>query len=298
MADKKTAESKTKITSTIAKEADGNIQIIFSIPYPIIEKAQKETVEEMAKDIEVPGFRKGNAPLPKVAERIPKNTIIEHSLSHVLPKALADAVETNKLKIAIYPKFELISANANENWQVRGITCELPDVTLGDYKNAVSGALRAQKIIVPGKAPASEPTREEKEQIVIKALLDSVKINIPKILVDEEISNRLSSLLSRLEKLGLALESYLASIGKNVDQLRSEYETQSRDAIALDLILSKIADTEGFKVSPAEIDSALNMSTATTNKQVENKEDLESRKRLLESILKRRQALDFLTSLA
>ncbi|HJY99014.1 MAG TPA: trigger factor [Patescibacteria group bacterium] len=286
-----------KTTSVLAKEADGNIQITFTIPYELIKKAQEDTVAEMAKDIEIPGFRKGNAPLAKVRERISEGTLVEHSLSHILPKALAEAINENKLKIAIYPKFELISAKENEAWQVRGITCELPDISLGDYKAAVTGSMAASKIIVPGKE-IKQPSKEEKEQAVISALLTNVKVTIPKILVDEEVSSRLSNLLGRLEKLGLALESYLTSISKSVDQLRAEYEIQSRGAIALDLILSKIADQEGLKASETEVASALNMSTSTTNKKVENSEDLESRKRLIESILKRRQALDYLISLA
>lgn len=286
-----------KITSVLARETDGNIQITFTIPFALVKKAQEETIAEMAKDIEVQGFRKGMAPLNKVAEKIPQNTLIEHSLSHILPRALAESINENKLRIAIYPKFELISAKDGEDWQIRGITCELPEINLGDYKKAITGSTRARNIIVPGKEPAKELTKEEKEQTVIKALLDSVKVTIPKILIEEEVASRLSNLLGRLEKLGLALESYLASIGKTVDGIRTEYEAQSKDAISLDLILSKIAETEGLKVSEAEIDSALNMSTSSTNSKVENKEDLESRKRLIESILKRRQALDHLISL-
>lgn len=297
MADTKQSEKQANITSVIARETDGNIQITFTIPYDLIKHAQNETIAEMAKDMEIPGFRKGNAPLDKVAQRIPQNTLVEHSLGHILPKALADAINENKLKIAIYPKFELVSANDNEAWQVRGTTCELPEITLGDYKKEITGAARAKNIIVPGKEAPKEMSKEEKEQMVIKALLDHVKLTIPKILVEEEVSSRLSNLLGRLEKLGLALESYLASIGKNVDQIRIEYETQSKDAIALDLILSKVAEAENLKVSEAEVDAALNMSTATTNKSVEDKEDIESRKRLIESILKRRQALDYLISL-
>lgn len=287
-----------KITSVIARETDGNIQITFTIPFVLVKKAQEETIAEMAKEIEVQGFRKGMAPLNKVAEKIPQNTLIEHSLSHILPKALAESINENKLRIAIYPKFELVSAKDGEDWQVRGITCELPEIALGDYKKEISGATRARNIIVPGKEPAKELSKEEKEQTVIKALLESVKVTIPKILIEEEVASRLSNLLGRLEKLGLALESYLASIGKTVDGIRAEYEAQAKDAISLDLILSKIAESENLKVSEAEIDAALNMSTTSTNSKVENKEDLESRKRLIESILKRRQALDLLISLA
>lgn len=282
-----------KISSVIAKESDGNIQITFTIPFTLIEAAQDETAKEMAKDIEIPGFRKGQAPLSKAREKIPQGKLIEHSLSHILPKALAESVTENKLKIAVYPRFELVSAKEGEAWQIKGTTCELPEVTLGEYKKAVAGALRRDSIIVPGKE-VKEKSREEKEGVVLKAILDNVKINIPKILVEEEADSRLSSLLARLEKLGLALESYLASINKKAEDLRADYAIQAKDAISIDLILNKIAETENLKVEEKEIDSAIQMSQASKN----SNEDPESRKRYLESILKRRKALDFLLSLA
>jgi len=288
-----------KITSVIAKESDGNIQITFTIPFSVVKAAQEETIKEFAKDAEVPGFRKGMAPIDKVAEKIPQNKLIEHSLSHILPKALAEAVTENKLKVAVYPKFELVSADEGKDWQIRGITCELPEVDLGDYKKAVTGASRASSLWTPDKGKPEEkkePTREEKEQIVIKAILESVKVTVPKILIEEEADSRLSNLLARLEKLGLALESYLASIGKKAEDLRADYANQARQAITLDLVLTKIAEAEAIKVDQKEVDAALNMSQAAKNKS-ENNEDAESQRRYIESILKRRSALDFLINL-
>jgi FKBP-type peptidyl-prolyl cis-trans isomerase (trigger factor) len=291
-----------KITSVIAKESDGNIQITFTIPFSVVKLAQEETIKEFAKDTEIPGFRKGMAPVDKVAAKIPQNKLIEHSLAHILPKALSEVITENKLKIAVYPKYELISAETGKDWQIRGITCELPEVILGDYKKAVAGALRVDSIIVPGKnsneeSHSTEASRDKKEQIVVKALLDSVKINIPKILIEEEADSRLSNLLSRLEKLGLALESYLASIGKKAEDLRADYANQAKDAIALDLILSKVAETEAVKIDPKEIETALKMSQATKQGKDEPDVDVEHQKRYLESILKRRAALDFLVKL-
>jgi trigger factor len=140
-----------KITSVIARESDGNIQITFTIPFSVVKLAQEETIKEFAKDTEIPGFRKGMAPVDKVAAKIPQNKLIEHSLAHILPKALSEVITENKLKIAVYPKYELISAETGKDWQIRGITCELPEVILGDYKKAVAGALRVDSIIVPGK---------------------------------------------------------------------------------------------------------------------------------------------------
>jgi FKBP-type peptidyl-prolyl cis-trans isomerase (trigger factor) len=301
MTDNKPAENKDKITSVIARETDGNIQITFTVPFSLIKTAEDETIKEFAKDAEIPGFRRGMAPLSKVAEKIPQTKLIEHSLSHILPKALSEAVTENKLKIAVYPKFELVSAKENEPWQIRGVTCELPEVVLGDYKKAITGAGRASSLWTPDKGKPEEkkePTREEKEQTVIKALLDNVKVTIPRILIEDEADSRLSNLLARLEKLGLALESYLSSIGKSAEDLRADYANQAKDAISLDLILSKVAETEGIKIEPKEVDAAIGINQAAAQIKNESEEELASRKRLVESILKRRAALDFLIGLS
>lgn len=263
-----------KVSSVIAKESNGNIQITFTIPFILIKKAQEDAIAEMAKDVEIPGFRKGKAPLTKVADKIPQNRLIEHSLGHLLPTALSDAVKKENLKLAVYPKFELVSAKEGEAWQIRGITCELPIVNLGNYKK-----------IIP-----KIPNKEEKENAVVKILIENIKIDIPQILIEEEANNRLSNLLSRLEKLGLALESYLVSINKKSEDLRADYAHQAKDAIILDLILSKIAEEQNIKVEEKEIDGALKVS--------DSKDISSDKKRLIESILKRRKALDFLISLS
>ncbi|OGM76778.1 hypothetical protein A2208_02355 [Candidatus Woesebacteria bacterium RIFOXYA1_FULL_43_16] len=289
-----------KITSVIARETDGNIQITFTVPFSVIRKEEDETLKEFAKDAEIPGFRKGMAPIAKVAEKIPQSKIVEHSLGHILPKALSEAVTVNNLKIAVYPKFELISAEEGKDWQVRGITCELPEVNLGDYKKAVQGAFRASTLWTPDKGKPEEKkelSAEQKEQVVIKTLLENVKITIPAILIEEEADSRLSNLLSRLEKLGLALETYLSSIGKKADDLRADYANQAKDAIALDLILTKIAQEKDIKVDPKDVDSAMGVAQVSKTSENGTPEDPEGRKRLLESILKRRGALDFLIKL-
>lgn len=295
MADHKTV-SDEKVTSVYAREGNGNIQITFTIPFGLIQKAQEETIAEMAQDIEIPGFRKGKAPIEKVKEKIPQKHVVEHALGHILPTVLTDAVAEHKLKIAIYPKFELVSANENEAWQIRAVTCELPEVNLGDYKKAITGVSKSGAIWTPDKGEAdkkTEPTREEKENLVIKTLLETIKIEVPQILIEEEADSRLAGLLGRLEKLGLALEKYLESIGKKAEDLRAEYAKQAKEAISLDLALTKIAQEEKLIPDEKEVNSALDMAKATNPN-----DDPESRKRLIESILTRRKALDFLISLA
>lgn len=301
-----------KATSAVARSDDGTIQITFSIPYAQIEGARKEATLEMGKDVEVPGFRKGNAPLDKLLQHIPENTLLEKTLSKILPKLTADAINEHKIKPAIYPKFELLKAKEKEDWEIRAITCEIPEINLGDYKKAVIGASKAKSLWTPRQGPRlssaesprgklleeekpKEPTREEKDQEVIKILLETTDIKIPKVLIEEESNLRLSQLLARLEKLGLTLEGYLASIGKTPQTTREQYEEQARRTIALELILDKAASLENIKIEESQIEAAIAASSA--DRKLAEELNTPERRRLVAAVLKRRAALEFLASL-
>ena len=311
MTTKKTNTEKSSANSVIAKSDDGTIQITFTIPYTDINEAQEGVAKEMGKDIEVPGFRKGMAPTSKVIDHVSKQTLLEKTLSKILPKLVAGAINEHKITPALYPKFELVKAVEGEDWQIRAVTCELPKIELGDYKKEISGAARAKSLWTPSSAkvidpevqtrratadkPDKELTREEKEQEVIKILLEKVNLKIPHILIDEEANSRLSKLLERIEKLGLSLESYLASIGKTADMIRNEYKAQAKNAIALDLILTEIASKENITVDPKEVDAAIDASKA--DPKLAKDLDTPERRRFIEVILKRRKALDLLIAL-
>lgn len=264
-----------KITSVVAKEDNGNVQITFTLPFELIKKSQDEALEHLGQDLEIPGFRKGKAPIEKVREKISQSKLIEHALGHLLPEALGLAMEEHKLKLAMYPKYELTKAEEGKDWEVKAISCELPEVKLGDYKKLLE------------KVDPDSIGVEKKEDTILKALLDNIKIEVPSVLVEEEANSRLSQLLERIEKLGLALESYLKSVGKNAEDLKAEYAKQAKDAICIDLILNQIAIVEGIKISKEEVETAIKATGQT-------EQITDERRLLVESILKRRSALDTL----
>ena len=251
----------------IAKQSDGTVQITFTLLWKKIETEREKTIKELSQNVEVPGFRKGKAPVAKARERLDQQFVLEHTLSHILPALFSEAVKEHKLKAAMYPKFELISAKEGEDWQVRATTAEIPEFSLGDYKKIVKDT-KPTDIWTPEKGlPAQagdqkgkqELSREQKENIAIKALTEHYKFTIPKILIEEEVNSRLSSLLERIEKLGMSLESYLASIKKDVQKVRDEYRESSEQAIRLDIVFSKIAEKEAIKATEQEIQEFISM---------------------------------------
>lgn len=291
--------SDTKIASVVAKEGNGNIQITFTIPFSFVTEAQAEVVEEYSKEAEIPGFRKGKAPIEKVKEKIPTNTLVEKALAKILPEALSQAISQNNLKPAVYPKFELVKAKDNEPWEVRAVTCELPKIDLGDYQKIAKEAIKISSIWTPEKGKPEEkpkePSKEEKEEKVIKALLDNIKVDVPKLLISEEVDARLSSLLQRIERLGLQLEGYLSSVGKTPEKLREEYEVQAKNTIAIELILNEIIKDRKIEIKESQVDEAIK--AASADPKLAESLKSEEQKRFIKSVLARRTALDYLTSL-
>lgn len=270
------------VKNTLARLDDGTIQINFAVPKTEIDKNQEVVLAEMAKTVTAPGFRKGKVPLETAREKIDPEQLLEKTLGKILPDAYMHALDEHKIKPITYPKFEVIKQG--DVWEIRATTAELPQIELGDYKNIIGGAIRSASL-------KKELTREEKEQIVVKTLLETIKVKIPKILLDDEVNGRLSALLARIEKLGLTLEGYLSSIGKTEQTLRDEYEKQVSEGITLELVLNKVADTQGITAREEDVEKAIEETGA--------KEPVgEEQKMLVRSVLKRRSALDMLLNTA
>jgi len=271
------------ISSTVAKTDDGTIQITLTIPYKTIAEERAKAVAEAAKDIVIDGFRKGMAPTDKVEAKLGEATIIEKTLTRILPEALGKVVETEKLALALYPKFELVSAEKDKDWQVRAVSCELPKITLGDFQKEISVGKPKEK---------KELSQGEKENLILTAILKTSEVKLPKLLINEEVEARLTSLLVRLEKLSLKLESYLASVGKTPESLRVEYEKQVTESITLELALNEIAKKEGVEIKETEIDEAIKASLP----EVKDQTISPAQRQMLRGVILRQKTLQTLAS--
>lgn len=273
--------------STIEKQPDGTIKISVTLPKEEIEKAKKEVLTQVTKNAKIAGFRKGKAPESLVGETANQEEIREEILKKLLPPAYAEVVESNNLKPIMNPKIHIEKIEDEKDWEFIALTCEMPEIDLGDYKKNVQKITAKSKIIIPGKEP-QKPSMDE----VMKALLETLKIQIPNILIEQEVDRLLSQLLNDIKRLGLSLDQYMASTKRTPDDLRKEYAQRAEQDIKLEFALQKIAETENISVEPQEIEEAVQKAKDPTEKQ-----SLESNKYLLAGILRQQKTLDFLLNL-
>ena len=275
--------------SLIERQEDGTIKITITIPQEKVKVARDATLIELAKSAKVAGFREGKAPQKLVEDKLNPDQIREDVLKKLLPQAYTEAVQEHNIKPIMNPKMHIEKIDEDSDWVLNALTCELPDIELGKYKEGIQKLTAKSKIVIPGKEEANKkPNMDE----IVKVVLENSKVRVPAILVDQETDRLLSQLLADIKKLGLSLDQYLGSTKRSPDDLRQEYATRAEDDIKLEFVLQKIAETEKIAVDPKEIEEAIEKAKDPAEKQ-----NLEANRYLLASILRQQKTLDFLMNL-
>lgn len=282
--------------SALNKQPDGTIELTITVPQKRVSEAYEKTLRQLAKETEINGFRKGKAPLKKVEEKIGKTKIYEEVLKTLIPEVYVEAVKEQKVKPIINPQISVVSLEEGKDWQIKATTCELPELKLGDYKGEIKKALASEKIWVPGKDKEKKTEEKESEQLgkIFQILLKTIKIQIPELLIQEEINRMLSRLIDQTGRLGLTVEQYLASIGKTSDQIRQEYRQQAEESLKLELILSAIADQEKVQIGDSEVQKMID---ATPDEKTKKAMEIPTQRAYLRQLLRKRKAIDILTKL-
>lgn len=273
--------------STLTKAQDGTITLTITIPHKDVEITREEVIEDVVKSTTLPGFRKGMAPKKLVADKLDKMQLQEDILKKVLPKFYTEAVNEHKIRPIISPRIHIEKLEEGEDWTFTAMTCEIPEVTLGDYKKKVKDVTAKSKIAVPGKEQTG-PNMDD----IIKVLLESAKVVIPQILVDSEVERLLSQLLDEIKSLGLSLDQYLGSTHKTIEDIKKEYAQRATQDISFEFALQKVADEEKITIDQKELEEALAKAQSP-----EERANLEKNIYLLASILRQQKTLDFLKNL-
>jgi len=88
---------------------------------------------------------------------------------------------------------------------------------------------------------------------VLDAVVDTVDVELPESLIDDETTHRVSHARERADRMGVGLEQMLEAQGWDEDRLREDSRVHAVRAIKADLVLEGIARAEEFEVTAEEI---------------------------------------------
>lgn len=97
----------------------------------------------------------------------------------------------------------------------------------------------------------------EEEEEAISAMLEKTEVDIPKVMIDNEIDEYLKDFETRLSYQGMTLDMYLQLMGKDILDVRKEYEEKATRNIKTRLSLEAIFKAEELEVTEEMINEKL-----------------------------------------
>ena len=196
----------------------------------------------------------------KATEAEVKEGVLLPELFAVLPGTFVD--ETREAAVSFpetYSNPELAGKQATIRVVVRGVKEKvLPPLddalaksltngkqeTAEAYRNAVREELEES---------AASVTKMEREQAVVKALVDASLVEVPEALIDRELTSQLESLERSLNRQGMKLDRYLEYLGKPIDRWMADERPDAAARLKVDLVLAEFAKREGLEPSDDDV---------------------------------------------
>lgn len=245
---------------------------------PVAEIASEidHTLEHLAINMTVKGFRKGKAPKAMVKKELKEEVLKKETIEHVLNHAISDAIREFSLKLIGNPSLLKSDTPKDKDWSFTVSIPLYPEIDLKNYQERIKTSLEKNK-------PKDE---DAKVKLIFDQLVDGSVCEIPQSLVDEEVNHSLGRLIAQSETLNLSIADYLKSINRTPEKLREEYQQTAITSLKLDFLLFAVAKDLKITVTKEEVEQFQKTSQVK-----------EEQKPYLEAILLKRKAVDSLLKL-
>jgi trigger factor len=95
------------------------------------------------------------------------------------------------------------------------------------------------------------------EDEAVKTVVAATEIDIPTVMVDHEVEDYIRELESRIAYQGMELKTYLQLMGKDINELKSQYAEKAAENVKTKLTLEAIFKAEKIEITDADITEKL-----------------------------------------
>ena len=158
---------------------------------------------------------------------------------------------------------------------------------LENLKSSVNEGLLVEK---------QEKEKERRRAAIVEKVAVSSSMDLPELLVDEEIKKMVHELSHTVERNGLKLEDYLAHVKKSADDLHKEFRQEAEKRVRVALVMREVARCEQVKISDEELDSKTQEILRTVPPEDQKKIDIADLKVYANGILRNQKVFEILES--
>ena len=287
-------------THSIKKQPKSTVEIFVKLPWADVQTAYKTSFATLHAQFEMVGFRKGKVPHELAEKNIDKDKVYSHLIREIMPKIYEEIIKKENLHPILSPKIDLVKAKENEEWELKIMVAEKPEVKLKDYKKKIQEAksgLKSDAIWVPGKDEKQDPKDADKKKekvlnVSLEALLAEAECELPPLLIEEELDRRLTQMVDDVQKIGLTMEKYLQTRNLTLESVKERLTKEITDMYKLEFLLQAIADEQKLEVKQEDLNALF-----SNIKEEKDRKSAEANAYFYASVLRKQKALDYIIGL-
>ncbi len=117
---------------------------------------------------------------------------------------------------------------------------------------------------------AEKQNDSEFEENVIRAVTDNAEVDIPHVMVDQEIESMIDLQKNQMRQQGIELEQYLSYMGQSMDTFREQLHEPAEQRVKTQLVLEAIAKEEAMEASEEEVNAEIERMAGMYNMKAED----------------------------
>ncbi|GAA4062240.1 trigger factor [Amphibacillus indicireducens] len=134
-----------------------------------------------------------------------------------------------------------------------------------------------------------------KRESLINQASENAEIDIPEVMIENELERMVSEFEQRLQQQGMTLEMYSQFSGQGQDELKEQMREDAGKRVQTNLVLEAIYEQEGLEVSDEDLEKEFESMSKMYNMEIEQlKQMLGGNTDMLKEDLKFSKAIDFL----
>lgn len=109
-------------------------KLTVEVPFEELKPSLDAAYQQIAKQINVPGFRRGKVPPAVIDRQVGRGAILEQAINDALPVKYREAMEQNSLEPLAQPEIEVTKLEDNEVFEFTAEVDVKPDFDLPEYQ--------------------------------------------------------------------------------------------------------------------------------------------------------------------
>ena len=159
--------------------------------------------------------------------------------------------------------------------------------TLKELKESIKQKLEKQN---------KDKEKYEKEDAVVKVLVDEMETQIPSGMIELEVENMIKDMENRMSYQGIKMNQYLKMLNKTEEEFKKECEPEAVNAIKSRLALEEVIKIEKIEATESEINSKIAEMASNYGKEADELQKNENVKNYIKQGIKNEKAIEFLVA--